>query len=183
MGQDLDFGLLGPLVVRRAGAILDPGRRRQRLLLIRLLLADGRAVAPQTLCEELWPPQPGRTPDGAMGSLHAHVSKVRAVLEPRHLRRKGTCEVLVTEPLGYALRVPPESRDTVRFERALARARRFMDQGRPEHVAEEARTALEMWRGPVFADAAHHLFAVNEAARLEELRQAAREIRATALLL
>ncbi|OKJ51479.1 AfsR/SARP family transcriptional regulator [Streptomyces sp. CB02261] len=183
MGQDLDFGLLGPLVVRRAGAALDPGRRRQRLLLIRLLLADGRAVAPQTLCEELWPRQPGRTPDGAMGSLHAHVSKVRAVLEPRHLRRKGTCEVLVTESLGYALRVPPESRDTVRFERALARARRFMDQGRPEHVAEEARTALEMWRGPAFADAAHHLFAVNEAARLEELRQAAREIRATALLL
>ncbi len=183
VGQDLDFGLLGPLVVRRAGAALDPGRRRQRLLLIRLLLADGRAVAPQTLCEELWPQQPGRTPDGAMGSLHAHVSKVRAVLEPRHLRRKGICEVLVTEPLGYALRVPAESRDTVRFERTLARAHRFMHQGRPEHVAEEARTALEMWRGPAFADAAHHLFVVNEAARLEELRQTAREIRATALLL
>jgi DNA-binding SARP family transcriptional activator len=183
VGQDLDFGLLGPLVVRRAGAVLDPGRRRQRLLLIRLLLADGRAVAPQTLCEELWPHRAGRTPDGAMGSLHAHVSKVRAVLEPRHLRPKGTCEVLVTEPLGYALRVPPESRDTVRFERTLARAHRFLDQGRPERVEEEARTALEMWRGPAFADAAHHLFAVNEAARLEELRQTTREIRATALLL
>lgn len=183
MGQDLDFGLLGPLVVRRAGAALDPGRRRQRLLLIRLLLADGRAVAPQTLCEDLWPHQPGRAPGGAMSSLHAHVSKVRAVLEPRQLRRKGTCEVLVTEPLGYALRVPPESRDTVRFERALARAHRLMDQGRPEDVVEEARTALEMWRGPAFADAAHHLFAVNEAARLEELRQTARELRAAALLL
>ncbi|MFF5438703.1 BTAD domain-containing putative transcriptional regulator [Streptomyces achromogenes] len=183
MGQGLDFGLLGPLVVRRAGAVLDPGRRRQRLLLIRLLLADGRAVTPQTLCEELWPQQPGRTPGGATGSLHAHVSKLRAVLEPRHLRRKGTFEVLVTEPLGYALRVPPESRDTVRFEQALARAHRFMEQGRPERVAEEARTALEMWRGPAFADAAHHLFAVNEAARLEELRQTTREIRATALLL
>ncbi|MGW0913832.1 AfsR/SARP family transcriptional regulator [Streptomyces sp. NPDC002784] len=183
VGHDLDFGLLGPLVVRRAGSVLDPGRRRQRLLLIRLLLADGRAVAPQTLCEELWPQQPGRTPDAAMGSLHAHISKVRAVLEPRHLRRKGTCEVLVTEPLGYALRVPPESRDTVRFERALAQARRFMDQGRPERVVEETRQALEMWRGTAFADAAHHLFAVNEAARLEELRQTTREVRTTALLL
>ncbi|MGW0927908.1 BTAD domain-containing putative transcriptional regulator [Streptomyces sp. NPDC002644] len=182
-GQDLDFGLLGPLTVRRAGTDLDPGRRRQRLLLVRLLLADGRAVAPQTLCEELWPQQPGRTPGGAVASLHAHVSKVRAILEPRHLRRKGICEVLVTEPLGYALRVPPESRDTVRFERALARARRFMDQGRPEHVVEETRTALEMWRGAPFADAAHHLFVVNEAARLEELRQTTREIRTTALLL
>ncbi|MDX6760192.1 BTAD domain-containing putative transcriptional regulator, partial [Streptomyces sp. F8] len=182
-GQDLDFGLLGPLVVRRAGAVLDPGRRRQRLLLIRLLLADGRAVTPQTLCEELWPREPGRAADAALGSLHAHVSKVRAVLEPRHLRREGTCEVLVTEPMGYALRVPSESRDTTRFERALDRARRFMDQGRPERVVEEARVALGMWRGHAFADAAHHLFAVNEAARLEDLRQTTRELRATALLL
>ncbi|MFF1439322.1 BTAD domain-containing putative transcriptional regulator [Streptomyces sp. NPDC058295] len=183
MRQGLDFGLLGPLVVRRAGTVLDPGRRRQRLLLIRLLLADGRAVAPQTLCEELWPQQPGRTPGGAMGSLHAHISKVRAVLEPQHLRRQGIFEVLVTEPLGYALRVPPESRDTVRFERALAQAHRFMEQGRPERVVEEAGKALEMWRGTPFADAAHHLFATNEAARLEELRQTTREIRTTALLL
>ncbi len=183
MRQGLDFGLLGPLVVRRAGTVLDPGRRRQRLLLIRLLLADGRAVAPQTLCEELWPQQPGRTPGGAMGSLHAHVSKVRAVLEPQHLRRQGTFEVLVTEPLGYALRVPPESRDTVRFERALAQAHRSMEQGRPERVVEEAGKALEMWRGTPFADAAHHLFATHEAARLEELRQTTREIRTTALLL
>ncbi|OKK22726.1 hypothetical protein AMK16_06590 [Streptomyces sp. CB00455] len=183
MGQGLDFGLLGPLVVRRAGTVLDPGRRRQRLLLIRLLLADGRAVAPQTLCEELWPQQPGGAPGAAMGSLHAHISKVRAVLEPRHLRRQGTFDVLVTEPLGYALRVPPESRDTVRFERAVAQAHRFMDQGRPDRVVEEARRGLEMWRGTAFADAAHHLFATHETARLEELRQTTREIRATALLL
>ncbi|MEV6248713.1 BTAD domain-containing putative transcriptional regulator [Streptomyces sp. NPDC051742] len=183
VGQGLSFGLLGPLVVQRAGTALDPGRRRQRLLLIRLLLADGRAVAPQTLCEELWPQQPERAPGGALGSLHAHVSKLRAVLEPQHLRREGTCEVLVTEPLGYALRVPPESRDTVRFEQALAQAHRFMDQGRPERVVEETRKALEMWRGTAFADAAHHLFAVNEAARLEELRQTTREVRTTALLL
>ncbi|MFF7487350.1 BTAD domain-containing putative transcriptional regulator [Streptomyces luteogriseus] len=183
VGQGLDFGLLGPLVVRRAGAVLDPGRRRQRLLLIRLLLADGRAVAPQTLCEELWPQQPGRAPGGAMNSLHAHISKLRAVLEPQHLRGHGTFELLVTEPLGYALRVPPESRDTVRFERSLARARLFMDQGRPERVVEEVQNALELWRGTAFADAAHHLFATQETARLEELRQTAREIRTTALLM
>ncbi|MFI0237617.1 AfsR/SARP family transcriptional regulator [Streptomyces sp. NPDC016845] len=181
--QGLDFGLLGPLVVRRAGAVLDPGRRRQRLLLICLLLADGRAVPPQTLTDELWPQQPGQNPGGATASLHAHVSKVRAVLEPQHLRRQGAFEVLVTEPLGYALRVPPESRDTVRFEQALAQAHRFMDLGRPERAVEEAGKALGMWRGSAFADAAHHLFAVHETARLEELRQTTREIRTTALLL
>lgn len=148
--QGLDFGLLGPLTVRRARTVLDPGRRKQRLLLIRLLLADGRAVAPQTLCEELWPQQPGRAPGGAMGSLHAHISKVRAVLEPQHLRRQGTFEVLVTEPLGHALRVPPESRDTVRFERALAQARRFMDQ------IEDLDTSWDGMRSTITSHAAKH---------------------------
>ncbi|MET9589862.1 BTAD domain-containing putative transcriptional regulator [Streptomyces sp. NPDC006516] len=183
VGQDLDFGLLGPLEVRRAGTVLDPGRRRQRLLLIRLLIADGRAVSPQTLCEELWPQQPGRAADAALGSLHAHISKVRAILEPRHLRRQGAFEMLITEPLGYALRVPPENRDTVRFERAVAQAQRFMDRGRPDRVVEETRKALDMWRGTAFADAAHHLFAAQETARLEELRQTTHEIRTTGLLL
>ncbi|MER6241241.1 BTAD domain-containing putative transcriptional regulator [Streptomyces clavifer] len=183
MGQGLDFGLLGPLEVRRAGTVLDPGRRRQRLLLIRLLLADGRAVSPQTLCEELWPQQPGRAPGTALGSLHAHISKIRAVLEPQHLRRQGAFELLVTEPLGYALRVAPENRDTVRFERSVAQALRFMDQGRPDRVVDEAHKALDMWRGAAFADAAHHLFAAQETTRLEELRQTTREVRATGLLL
>ncbi|WP_307540215.1 BTAD domain-containing putative transcriptional regulator [Streptomyces sp. V3I8] len=183
MGHEFDFGLLGPLVVRRADTVLDPGRRKQRLLLIRLLLADGRAVAAETLCEELWSERPGRTPGGAAASLHAHVSKVRAVLEPQHLRVRGAFGVLVTEPAGYVLRVPPESRDTVRFERAVARAHRLLDRGRPEHALGEAEQALEMWRGAALADAAHHLFAAQEAARLEELRQTTREIHATALLL
>ncbi|MFF5159935.1 BTAD domain-containing putative transcriptional regulator [Streptomyces sp. NPDC000348] len=183
MEHELEFGLLGPLVVRRAGTVLDPGRRKQRLLLIRLLLSDGCAVAPETLCEELWSPQPGGTPDGATASLHAHVSKVRAVLEPAHLRGRRPFEVLVTEPAGYALRVPPESRDTVRFGRAVAQARRLLDQGRPGRAVEETERALNMWRGAALADAAHHLFAAHEAARLEELRQSVREIRTTALLL
>ncbi|MFM9634077.1 BTAD domain-containing putative transcriptional regulator [Streptomyces galilaeus] len=183
VGRGLDFGLLGPLVVRRAGVVLDAGRRKQRLLLIRLLLAGGRAVAPETLCEELWPQRAGHAPGGAMPSLHAHVSKVRAVLEPRYLREQRAFEVLVTEPLGYALRVAPECRDTVRFERAVAEAHRLLGRGQSGHVVEDVDRALHMWRGAALADAAHYLFAAHEVARLEELRQTAREIRTTALLL
>ncbi|MFC7934174.1 AfsR/SARP family transcriptional regulator [Streptomyces cinereoruber] len=178
-----DFGLLGPLVVKRAGAVLDPGRRKQRLLLVRLLLADGCAVAPETLCEDLWSEQPGRAPGGAMASLHAHISKIRAVLEPQHRRVRGSFEVLVTEPTGYALRVPADSKDTTRFERAAAQAYQMLDRGRPEDVLRETQRALDMWRGAALADAANHLFATHEAARLEELRQTVRETRTTALLL
>ncbi|MEU1042917.1 BTAD domain-containing putative transcriptional regulator, partial [Streptomyces sp. NPDC005907] len=182
MGFELDFGLLGPLLVRRAGAVLNAGPRKQRLLLVRLLIADGCAVPPETLCEELWSEQSGRAPGGATASLHAHVSKLRAVLEPPHLR-EGAFEVLVTEPAGYALRAPSESRDTVRFGRAVAQARRLLGQDQPKRALEEAERALGMWRGAPLADAAHHLFAAHEAARLEDLRQTVREVRTTALLL
>ncbi|MEU1041898.1 BTAD domain-containing putative transcriptional regulator, partial [Streptomyces sp. NPDC005907] len=181
--HELDFELLGPLVVRRAGAVLDPGRRKQRLLLIRLLIADGRAVAPETLCEELWPQQTGRAPGGTMASLHAHVSKIRAILEPRRQRGTRTFDVLLTTPSGYALNVAPDSRDTVRFERAVADARRSLGHGRPGHALETVGRAVGMWRGAALADAADHLFAAQEVARLEDLRQTAWEIRTTSLLL
>ncbi|MEU1696041.1 hypothetical protein ABZ590_32780 [Streptomyces hirsutus] len=118
--RGLRVAVLGPLVVRRDGVTVDPGRRGQRLLLIRLLLADGHAVAPETLCEDLWQGQP---PAAAMPSLYAHVSKLRGVLEQRR-RGPRDFEVLVTEPAGYALRVPPGGRDTVCFTEALTRARR-----------------------------------------------------------
>lgn len=109
--------------------------------------------------------------------------KVRAVLEPPHLHVRGTFGVLVTEPAGYALRVPPGSRDTVRFERAAAQAHRLLEQGRTGRVVQEADRALGMWRGAALADAAHHLFAAQEAARLAELQRNVREVRTTALLL
>ncbi|WP_328672306.1 AfsR/SARP family transcriptional regulator [Streptomyces sp. NBC_00328] len=172
-------GVLGPLVVRRDGVVVDPGRRRQRLLLIRLLLADGHAVASETLCEDLWQGQP---PASATPSLHAHVSKLRAVLEQRR-RGPGRFETLVSEPTGYALRVPPEGRDTVRFTEAVARARQELAASRVADALRTVERALGMWRGAALADAADHPFARPEADRLEDMRQSAAELHATALLL
>ncbi|MFI0088381.1 AfsR/SARP family transcriptional regulator [Streptomyces bobili] len=174
----VQVSVLGPLVVQRDGATVDPGRRRQRLLLIRLLLADGHAVAPETLCEDLWQ---GRLPASAMPSLHAHVSKLRAVLEPR--RGPGRFETLVSEPAGYALRIPPEGRDTVRFTETLAQARQELADSRPADALRSVERALGMWRGAALADVADHPFARPEATRLEEMRQGAAELHARALLL
>ncbi|OQD57459.1 hypothetical protein BM536_002810 [Streptomyces phaeoluteigriseus] len=170
--------VLGPLLVHRDGTPVDPGRRKQRLLLIRLLLADGHAVAPETLCQDLWQGQP---PASAMPSLHAHVSKLRAVLERR--RGSGRFETLVSEPAGYALWVPSEGRDTVRFTEAVARARQELADARPADALRTVERALGMWRGAALADAADHPFARPEAARLEDMRQSATELHATALLL
>ncbi|WP_167346496.1 AfsR/SARP family transcriptional regulator [Kitasatospora phosalacinea] len=158
---------------------MDPGRRKQRLLLIRLLLADSHAVTPETLCEDLWQ---GRPPAAVMPSLYAHVSKLRAVLEPRR-RGPGRFEVLVTQPAGYVLRVPPEGRDTVRFAEAVVHARLDLAAGRAADALGTVERALGMWRGAALADATDHAFAAPEIARLEGLRQSAAELHATALLL
>ncbi|WP_063737634.1 AfsR/SARP family transcriptional regulator [Kitasatospora phosalacinea] len=165
-------------MVRREGAVVDPGRRGQRLLLIRLLLADNRAVAPETLCEDLWQ---GRPPAAAMPSLHAHVSKLRAALEPER-RGTGRFETLVTEPGGYVLRVPPQGRDTVRFTETVARARWDVAAGRVREGLATVEQALGMWRGAALADAAEQPFAAPEIARLDGLRQSAAELHAAALL-
>ncbi|MFI8093603.1 AfsR/SARP family transcriptional regulator [Streptomyces sp. NPDC086080] len=177
--RGLRVAVLGPLVVRRDGVPVDPGRRGQRLLLIRLLLADGHAVAPETLCEDLWR---GRPPAAAMPSLYAQVSRVRGVLEQRR-RGSRDFEVLVTEPAGYALRIPPGARDTVCFTEALTRARRDLAASRAADALRGVEEALGMWRGAALADAVGHPFARPEAARLEDLRLGAAELRAAALLL
>ncbi len=168
----------GPLFVHRDGTAVDPGRHRQRLLLIRLLLAGGHAVAPEALCEDLWQ---GRSPAPAMPSPHAHVSELRAVLERR--RGSGRFGTLVTEPAGYALRVPPEGRDTVRFAEAFAQTRRELADSRAADALRSVERARGMWRGAVSADAADHPFVRPEAARLEDLRRSSAEPHAAALLL
>ncbi|PJE95367.1 AfsR/SARP family transcriptional regulator [Streptomyces carminius] len=175
---ELEFDLLGPLVVRQAGTAVDLGPPKRRALLIRLLLEDGRAVSLDRLSEDVWE---GRPPSSAISSLQVHISRLRTVLEPRR-RRRDRAEVLITEPTGYALHVPAESRDTVRFERAVARSRELLAGQRVREARREAERALAMWRGAALADAAHLLFAVREAARLEEIRLEALELHAAVLV-
>lgn len=59
----LQFVVLGPLVVHRDGAALHIAARRQRALLLLLLLNVGRVVPAERLIDQLWdgsPPPAGR---------------------------------------------------------------------------------------------------------------------------
>ncbi|MFF4486633.1 BTAD domain-containing putative transcriptional regulator [Streptomyces sp. NPDC001544] len=177
LGTEFAIGLLGPLTVTRAGVPLDLGPRMRRVLVIRLLLEEGRSVAMDRLCEDLWQ---GRPPAGAVSSVHAHISRLRAALEPDR-RQRGESRVLVSAPAGYALHIPVEARDSVRFEQAVAEGRRLLDQGQVLGARQEIDTALALWRGSPLTDADAHAFALAEIARLNEVRLTAREIRATAM--
>ena len=74
---------------------------------------------------------------------------------------------IVTDPAGYMLRAPAEVVNARLAERLVAEGR--------EAAARLLREALALWRGRALAEFADQPFAQAEAARLEELREAARE--------
>ncbi|MGW2050633.1 BTAD domain-containing putative transcriptional regulator [Streptomyces sp. NPDC001858] len=170
------FGVLGPVEVLKGGASLDLGPRQRRLLLVRLLIEDGRPVSQDTLCRDLWPAD---RPTGAASSVRAHISRLRAVLDPV---RQGRSTTLVSGPAGYALKAPREARDTALFEESVGKARDALKKRQLTTARQEIDTALGLWRGEALAEAAEHAFATRERTRLDGAHQDAKELLATILV-
>jgi predicted ATPase/DNA-binding SARP family transcriptional activator len=176
-GPALDIRLLGPVEVWRDGQPQPIGGRRQRTLLALLAIEPGRTAPVDRLVDEVWA---GDASDGAPTSLKVYVSRLRSTL--------GASADLAFVQSGYRLQVPPDSVDSVRFERLLGSARRLLHRRhapRPAELAraaELARTALDLWRGPVFGGLAESGVLRTQADRLEELRLEATEVRLEAEL-
>ena len=82
----MDFGLLGPLLVRDGARPVAVSAPRQRVLLATLLLSGGRVVSVDALAEMVWD---GRPPAGARGALHSAIQRLRATLGPPGAARGG----------------------------------------------------------------------------------------------
>jgi YVTN family beta-propeller protein len=170
---EMEFGVLGPLEVSRAGCAVPLGGPRQRGVLALLLLEANRVVSMDRLAEDLWG---GNPPDGWVTTLQIYVLHLRRALEPD--RDRGVAgEVLVTGGRGYLLRVGRERLDAALFQDGFAAGRAALEAGRYPEAAQTLRTALGLWRGGVLADLADYAFTRPEAARLEELQLAAVEAR------
>ncbi|MEV6594702.1 BTAD domain-containing putative transcriptional regulator [Streptomyces acidicola] len=175
-GHAMRFGVLGPVEVLRGDTSLDLGPRQRRVLLVRLLIEDGRPVSLDSLCRDLWPAD---QPAGAVSSVRAHISRLRTVLDPG---RQGRSTLLVNGPAGYTLKVPREARDTALFEDSVGRARAALRVGQLPVARQEIGVALGLWRGEPLADVAEHAFAMREIARLGAAHQDAKELQ-TAILI
>ena len=163
----MHVGILGPLQVGPSpGHSLAIGGARLRALLIRLALDAGHPVRVAALADAVWGEAVPADPANALQSL---ISRLRRALPGP--------ELIVSEPGGYRLAVPPEAVDAVRFERLAAQGHRALEAGQPARAAQLLREALGLWRGPALADAGEAEYALAPAARLEELRLAAREDR------
>ncbi|MFE3521366.1 BTAD domain-containing putative transcriptional regulator [Streptomyces sp. NPDC059161] len=172
----LTFRVLGPLEVAGNGGPVEVQGPQRRMMLARLLAAQGQVVSVESLMDGLWDGEP---PLRATGVLRTVVFGLRKALEPDR-RPRTPPRLLVSAPTGYALRVPEEAVDAWRFEAAVRVTR--ANGTPPKAVLQQLDHALALWRGPAYAEFATARWAAREAARLEELRARAVEQRAQALL-
>ncbi|QHY96935.1 Regulatory protein AfsR [Streptomyces sp. S4.7] len=155
----MDFGVLGPLAVRRAGVPLELGTPKGRLLLAVLLCRPGRIVSGDALAEAIWGEE---QPKSAAKNVQTYVYRLRQALgDPGRIAREGP---------GYLLRAGRDELDAARFEDLVDVARSALTAGDPDQSRRLYDEALGLWRGPAFAGLADVPALVAEAARLDELR-------------
>ncbi|MFD7182929.1 BTAD domain-containing putative transcriptional regulator [Streptomyces sp. NPDC059904] len=164
------FGVLGPLTVRDGdGNPVAVPEVKVRALLAALLVHEGRPVSADRLIDGLWGDD---LPGNPANALQAKVSQLRKAL--------GRDRVVRQAP-GYRLRLD-ETGDEVDADRFLSLVDRAGSATGPRERAELLTEALELWRGPAYADFADEEFVRTAAQRLTEQRLAVREERAEALL-
>jgi len=177
-GTDLHFAVLGPLEVTRAGERLPLGGRQQRVVLALLLAHPGTVVSVGRFGDAIWGEQ---TPSGFVTTLQTYVFHLRAVLEPG--REHGApWKVLVTEPGGYRIDTRGSIVDAELFESLVQAGREALGRDAYDEASAELARGLGLWRGEALADVADLGFAVPVAARLEEMRLIAHELRIEAEL-
>jgi YVTN family beta-propeller protein len=160
----IEFRLLGPLEVAADGRLLPIGSGRPRALLAALLLDANRVVPRPRLIDALWGDHP---PERAANALQVYVSQLRKVIGRDRIE---------TRPSGYLIHVDEGELDLGRFLRLVEDAR----ESSSADSARGLREALQLWRGPPFADLGDLPFVEAERRRLDELRLSALERRVEA---
>ncbi|GHB10597.1 AfsR family transcriptional regulator [Streptomyces clavifer] len=163
------FGVLGPLVVwDGAGREVKVPEAKVRALLADLLAHDEGPVSADRLIHDLWGDVPPGNPRAA---LQAKISQLRRVI--------GRDRV-VRQPPGYRLRLEGgDEVDAARFRALATGARPAQD---PRARAALLTEALELWRGPAYADFGDGGFVRGAAQRLAEQRLSVLEEQAEARL-
>ena len=119
------FGVLGPLVVRRDGVDVPITAAKQRVVLAALLVHGSLTTAELIRC--VWGDAP---PARAARTLPVYVMRLRRAL--------GDPPLIGTTPTGYRIEVPEGSLDLHRFRALVAEG--------------EHERALACWRGDALAD-------------------------------
>lgn len=164
------FHVLGPFEVNGPdGQPIGITAEKQQRLLLALLLRTNTWIAIDSLVEAVWPASP---PPSAAGNLKTYVHHLRQVIPP-HPDGKAR---IASRPGYYRLLVERTECDVTMFEDLAERAA-----ASPATAVALYREALALWRGRPFDPLDNDAVRV-ESSRLRELRWAARDGLADALL-
>ncbi|MEV1329253.1 BTAD domain-containing putative transcriptional regulator [Micromonospora costi] len=148
-----------------AGPVAMPGAR-QRVALATLLLRANHVVPLDDMVDNLWPDRPPATARDQVVNVMSGLRRLLATAGGAAGRAS-----LVTQPIGYLLRVDADELDVERCQAFTREADAHAAAGRLPQAVTALRTALSLYRGPVLVDVPGR-FAASEARRLEELRLA-----------
>src|SRR6478609_268214 len=138
----MEFGILGPLLVRDGAGDRPLPAAKQRVLLAALLVRRGQVVPAEVLADTVWDGRPPRT---AATTLRNYVMRLRKALGEAGER-------LVTEAGGYLLAADAEEFDAERFSRLRGLGHDRLRHDEPERAAAHYERALALWRGPALVD-------------------------------
>src|SRR5262245_32234510 len=137
------FGILGALRIQGPDGLITVIGAKRRILLTALLANANRVVTVDEVVEWLWTRYPPRS---AAGTIQAHISALRHLLEPQ-LPRWGHSSLLLTQPSGYLIHVGTEQLDTLEFEDLVSRGREAVRCGLAADATRMLGDALDLWQG------------------------------------
>ncbi|MFD8996068.1 AfsR/SARP family transcriptional regulator [Streptomyces abikoensis] len=141
--------LLGPVQASRESSRVELGSPTQRTIFAVLAAQANRVVSRDELMSAVWGEN---APATAVNSVYTYIARLRNCLEPDRCRHARS-EVLVSDSMGYLLRVAPSGVDTQRFADHLAAARRLRAAGGLHGAVAELRSALRLWQGTPYGGA------------------------------
>ncbi|MBB1254954.1 AfsR/SARP family transcriptional regulator [Streptomyces alkaliterrae] len=165
----LNFEILGGLQVHSPTGVHEVSGVSKRVLLQALLVSEERTVSHGALVEEVWGED---VPTGVVNALQAHISRLRKWLRSIGGDAGGTR--LVSFSHGYQLVLGDARLDATDFRDAVVEAAALRE-SEPEKAVDALRSALPLWRGPVFGGNFGGLLSECAATRYNELRLQALE--------
>ncbi|MFF4451963.1 BTAD domain-containing putative transcriptional regulator [Streptomyces goshikiensis] len=167
-GGSVEFGVLGPLLVRDRDAVIPLPAAKQRTVLAVLLLRAGRVVGLDELAEFVWD---GAPISGARGALLNHVMRLRQALGP------DARKLIRTQGPGYLIDTEGHTFDLHVFNERFSQGRTAAAAGQWEQASRQLGAALDLWRGKPLLDVPSSALLRDEGQHLEEARLLALQAR------